>query len=77
MTPRRSNRGSVDPGGWSVFFTAVVGSDLLNPGGHFTLRAQGAGGYYPLGHYEQPTAHKANLTGLLDGFATFWNIRRV
>ncbi|WP_421995858.1 ABC transporter substrate-binding protein [Roseococcus sp.] len=118
MTPRRSNRESVDRGGWSVFFTAVVGSDLLNPGGHFILRAQGAGGwfgwpdsprietlrqawfdapdeaaqqsicrdlqrqavqdapYYPLGQYQQPTAYKSNLTGMLDGFATFWSIRR-
>ncbi|EHM01840.1 hypothetical protein HMPREF9946_01907, partial [Acetobacteraceae bacterium AT-5844] len=118
MTPRRSNRDSVDKGGWSVFFTAVVGSDLLNPGGHFILRAQGAGGwfgwpdsprietlrqawfdapdeaaqqsicrdlqrqavqdapYYPLGQYQQPTAYKSNLTGMLDGFATFWSIRR-
>nr|WP_106409124.1 ABC transporter substrate-binding protein [Pseudoroseomonas deserti] len=118
MTPRRSNRGSVDQGGWSVFFTAFTGSDLLNPGGHFVLRAQGQSGwfgwpdsprieqlrsawfdapdlpaqqricqdiqrqavqdapYYPLGQWEQPTAHAANLTGMLDGFATFWNIRR-
>lgn len=118
MTPRRSNRESVDKGGWSVFFTAVVGSDLLNPGGHFILRAQGAGGwfgwpdsprietlrqawfdapdeaaqqsicrdlqrqavqdapYYPLGQYQQPTAYKSNVTGMLDGFATFWSIRR-
>jgi len=32
--------------------------------------------YYPLGQYLQPTAHRANITGLLDGFATFWNVRR-
>jgi peptide/nickel transport system substrate-binding protein len=118
MTPRRSNRESVDKGGWSVFFTAFVGSDLLNPGGHFILRGQGASGwfgwpdspriealrqswfdapdeaaqksicrdlqiqavqdapYYPLGQYEQPTACKSDLTGMLDGFATFWSIRR-
>ena len=118
MTPRRSNRGPVDQGGWSIFFTALVGSDILNPGGHFILRAQGAPGwfgwpesprieqlrqdwfdapdlpaqqaicremqvqairdvpYWPLGQYVQPTAHRADLTGVLDGFATFWNLRR-
>jgi peptide/nickel transport system substrate-binding protein len=32
--------------------------------------------YYPLGQYLQPTAHRTNLTGLLPGFATFWNVRR-
>ena len=32
--------------------------------------------FYPLGQYIQPTAHRANLAGLLDGFATFWNVRR-
>ncbi|PZP43560.1 MAG: ABC transporter substrate-binding protein [Azospirillum brasilense] len=118
MTPRRSNRGPVDQGGWSIYCSAVVGSDILNPGGHFFLRGQGAQGffgwpesprieklrqdwfdapdldsqkaicrdlqiqamqdvpYWPLGQYTQPTAHRADLTGLLDGFATFWNVRR-
>ncbi|HYF07992.1 MAG TPA: ABC transporter substrate-binding protein [Acetobacteraceae bacterium] len=32
--------------------------------------------YYPLGQYLQPTAHRSNLAGILDGFATFWNVRR-
>ncbi|WP_291296292.1 ABC transporter substrate-binding protein [Elioraea sp.] len=32
--------------------------------------------YYPIGQYLQPTAHRSNLTGILDGFATFWNVRR-
>jgi peptide/nickel transport system substrate-binding protein len=32
--------------------------------------------YYPLGQYMQPTAHRADITGVLDGFATFWNVRR-
>lgn len=32
--------------------------------------------YYPLGQYLQPTAWRAGLTGVLDGFATFWNVRR-
>ena len=30
----------------------------------------------PLGVYYQPTAFKADLTGMLDGFPIFWNIRR-
>lgn len=32
--------------------------------------------YYPLGQYMQPTAYRSNITGVLDGFATFWNVRR-
>ncbi|HEY4252297.1 MAG TPA: ABC transporter substrate-binding protein [Roseomonas sp.] len=32
--------------------------------------------YCPLGQYLQPTAYRSNLTGILDGFATFWNVRR-
>jgi peptide/nickel transport system substrate-binding protein len=32
--------------------------------------------YYPLGQYLQPTAHRSNLAGILDGFPTFWNVRR-
>ena len=118
MTPRRMNRGPADQGGWSIFFTALVGSDILNPGGHFIMRAQGTDGwfgwpdsprieqlrqdwfdapdlpaqqaicrdlqlqamqdvpYWPLGQYAQPTAHRTDLTGILDGFATFWSVRR-
>jgi peptide/nickel transport system substrate-binding protein len=33
--------------------------------------------YYPLGQYLQPTAWRSSLTGVLDGFATFWNVRRI
>uniref|UniRef100_UPI001952B547 hypothetical protein n=1 Tax=Stenotrophomonas maltophilia TaxID=40324 RepID=UPI001952B547 len=32
--------------------------------------------YYPLGQYLQPTAFRNSITGVLDGFATFWNVRR-
>jgi peptide/nickel transport system substrate-binding protein len=32
--------------------------------------------YFPLGQYQQPTAYRTDITGLLKGFATFWNIRR-
>lgn len=31
--------------------------------------------YYPLGQYLQPAAHRSSITGVLDGFATFWNVR--
>jgi peptide/nickel transport system substrate-binding protein len=31
--------------------------------------------YYPLGMFLQPTAWRRNITGILDGFATFWNVR--
>lgn len=32
--------------------------------------------YFPLGQYFQATAHRADITGLNSGFATFWNVRR-
>jgi peptide/nickel transport system substrate-binding protein len=32
--------------------------------------------FYPLGQYLQPTAYRSSITGVLDGFATFWNVRR-
>jgi peptide/nickel transport system substrate-binding protein len=32
--------------------------------------------YYPAGQYLQPTAYRSNITGVLEGFATFWNVRR-
>ncbi len=31
--------------------------------------------YYPVGQYFQPTAHRAGLTGVLNGFATFWSVQ--
>jgi peptide/nickel transport system substrate-binding protein len=31
---------------------------------------------YPLGQYFQPTAYRSDITGVLRGFATFWNVRR-
>ncbi|SFJ35327.1 peptide/nickel transport system substrate-binding protein [Bosea sp. OK403] len=31
--------------------------------------------YYPLGQYIQPTAYRTSLTGILNGFPTFWNVR--
>ncbi len=30
----------------------------------------------PLGMYFQPTAYRTSLTGVLPGFATFWNVRK-
>jgi len=32
--------------------------------------------YYPLGQYLQPTTFRNNLSGIQDGFATFWNVRK-
>ncbi|MCC6716299.1 MAG: ABC transporter substrate-binding protein [Acetobacteraceae bacterium] len=32
--------------------------------------------YMPLGQYQQPTAYRSDITGMLNGFATFWNVRR-
>jgi peptide/nickel transport system substrate-binding protein len=33
--------------------------------------------YIPLGQYFAPTAYRTNLTGILNGFPLFWNVRRV
>ena len=32
--------------------------------------------YIPLGQYLQPTAYRTSLTGVPDGFALFWNVKR-
>ena len=32
--------------------------------------------YYPLGFYHRPTAHRADLAGVLDDIPAFWNVRR-
>ena len=32
--------------------------------------------YIPMGQYLQPTAFRDSLTGMLSGFALFWNVRR-
>jgi peptide/nickel transport system substrate-binding protein len=32
--------------------------------------------YLPLGQYLQATAHSTKLSGVLNGFALFWNVRR-
>ncbi len=31
--------------------------------------------YYPLGQFFQPTGYRTSVTGVLPGFATFWNVR--
>ena len=32
--------------------------------------------YIPLGQWQRPTAYRAELTGMLDGYPLFWNLRR-
>ena len=32
--------------------------------------------YIPLGQYLQPTAYRANLDGVPNGFAIFWSVRK-
>ena len=32
--------------------------------------------FYPLGQLYQPTAYKKELTGVLEGFVLFWNVKR-
>jgi peptide/nickel transport system substrate-binding protein len=33
--------------------------------------------YWPLGLAQRPTAFRKDITGVLEGFATFWNVRRI
>ena len=33
--------------------------------------------YIPMGQYVQPTAYRSNLEGVLQGFALFWNVKKV
>ena len=30
----------------------------------------------PIGMYYQPTVYRKNVTGILAGFATFWNVQK-
>ncbi len=47
MTQRRTNKGPVDQGGWSLFLTGWTGADILNPGVNPLLRAGGiANGWF-------------------------------
>ncbi|HEY0182099.1 MAG TPA: hypothetical protein VGC09_04760 [Rhodopila sp.] len=32
--------------------------------------------YLPLGHILQPTAYRRDVSGMLPGFAKFWNVRK-
>ena len=43
---RRTSKEPVEKGGWSVFFTAFAGTDMLNPAGHIPLRANGDTGWF-------------------------------
>ncbi|HYZ32530.1 MAG TPA: ABC transporter substrate-binding protein [Crenalkalicoccus sp.] len=44
VSQRRSNRGSLEQGGWSVFCTGLTSA--LDPGGHLGLRANGANAWF-------------------------------
>lgn len=118
---RRTRKDPTSAGGWSIFFTAWAGTDMLNPAGHLSLRGNGEGPgawfgwptspkieslrdawfdapdvatqkklcediqrqvmidvpYIPLGQYLQATAYRDTLTGVNNGFAMFWNVKRV
>jgi peptide/nickel transport system substrate-binding protein len=119
MLQRRNNRGPMDKGGWSCFFTGWEGEDHMNPSNHYAIRGNGndAAAWpgwcvspkleayrnawfdapdeaaqkkicvdmqlqcmvdvpsVPLGQFVQPTAYRSSITGVLNGFATFWNVR--
>jgi peptide/nickel transport system substrate-binding protein len=118
---RRTRKDPPTAGGWNIFFTAWAGTDMLNPAGHLSLRANGEGPgawfgwptspkieslrdawfdapdfatqkkicddiqrqvlidlpYVPLGQYLQATAYRDSLTGVNNGFAMFWNVKRI
>jgi peptide/nickel transport system substrate-binding protein len=118
LNQRRVKKGPVSEGGWNLFCTAWAGTDMLNPAGHLSLRANGADAwigwpdspkleqlrsewflapdlaaqqavarriqtqafedvpYLPLGQYLQATAFSTKLSGVLNGFAIFWNVKK-
>ena len=43
---RRVTKAPVAQGGWSCFFTAWAGTDMLNPAGHISLRANGQDAWF-------------------------------
>jgi peptide/nickel transport system substrate-binding protein len=43
---RRTSKAPVDHGGWSCFFTAWAGSDMLTPAGHISLRGNGQDAWF-------------------------------
>jgi peptide/nickel transport system substrate-binding protein len=118
VVTRRTSKAPADKGGWNVFYTAWAGTDMLNPAGHLSLRANGDQAwfgwpndpkleqlrndwftapdlaeqqkvaqaiqlealqdvpYIPLGQYLQATAYNKRLSGVLNGFAIFWNVQK-
>jgi peptide/nickel transport system substrate-binding protein len=46
MINRRTNRESVDKGGWSVFCTTWEGLNLVDPGAHAPIGGQGEAGWF-------------------------------
>ena len=43
---RRTSKAPVDQGGWSCFYTAWAGSDMLTPAGHISLRGNGQDAWF-------------------------------
>ena len=43
---RRTSKAPADQGGWSVFYTAWAGSDMLTPAGHISLRGNGQDAWF-------------------------------
>jgi peptide/nickel transport system substrate-binding protein len=41
LITRRTNKDGIDKNGWSIFFTWLVGPDMINPALNFPLRANG------------------------------------
>jgi peptide/nickel transport system substrate-binding protein len=46
LVTRRASKEPVEKGGWSIFCTGWVGADLLDPGGHLSLRTNGGAGHF-------------------------------
>lgn len=46
VTQRRTNKGTVDKGGWSAFFTAAAGLEMFDPTGHNQIRGNGPSAWF-------------------------------
>ena len=63
-----------------ILFTLLTAYDVWwvkKIGAEMQLWAFQSVPYYPLGLAQSPTAFRRDITGVLEGFVTFWNVRRI
>jgi peptide/nickel transport system substrate-binding protein len=46
MVTRRASKEAPDKGGWNAFCTSWGGLSVIDPGGHFPMRGNGAGAWF-------------------------------